>query len=192
MDCSCTPFVPVADQHRSAAKHETHYSRYAVKKDTITVRYIYTWQEKYDPVTSTIRTKPSSPASLRRSGTPEDTLYILKGYMWFVKQEPNDCDFHIEIGTRNEKDTRIVVEVTRENKEVQEKIEKELSRRHLYIKGCKHSHSGDTHFGKGISVIVRGLGFYDASHKPDTNHGDEHTRKYSWELHPVQDVIFLR
>jgi hypothetical protein len=40
-------------------------------------------------------------------------------------------------------------------------------------------------------VLVTGVGFYDATHKPDTNHGDKHTRKYAWELHPVKEITFL-
>ena len=56
---------------------------------------------------------------------------------------------------------------------------------------CTTSNNNVAHFDDPLPVIVIGLGFYDASHKPDTNHGDVHTRKYSWELHPVQDIIFL-
>lgn len=190
--CPCTPTTKVANQQRSGAKHETNYSQYSRKKDTITVNYIYTWQAKYDALTSQITTNNGKVTSKRKHGTPEDSLYILKGYMWFVKQEENDCDFHIEIGPENPTGTRIVVEVTQENKAVQKKIKQELDKLQLHIEGCKPGHSSDPHFPKGIPVVVTGLGFYDASHKPNTNHGDAHTKLYSWELHPVKDVVFLK
>lgn len=190
--CPCTPSTKVANQQRSSAKHETNYSQYLRKKDTITVNYIYTWQAKYDALTTQITTNPGKTTSKRKHNTPEDTLYILKGFMWYVKQEPNDCDFHIEIGPKNPTGTRIVVEVTQENVALQEKIKQELDNRHLHIKGCKPGTSSDTHFPNGIPVVVTGLGFYDASHKPNTNHGDEHTKLYSWELHPVKEVVFLK
>ena len=190
--CPCTATTQAANQSRTAAKHEINYSKYILKTDTIGVGYIYAWQAAYDALTSQIKANPNNQASKRKQGTPEDTLYILKGFMWYVKLEPNDCDFHIEIGTDNPPDTRIVVEVTQENKAVQKKIRQELDSRQLHIKGCKPGHSADSHFPQGIPVVVTGLGFYDASHKPNTNHGDAHTKLYSWELHPLKEVVFLK
>jgi hypothetical protein len=190
--CPCTPSTKVGNQQRSGAKHETNYGQYSRKKDTITVNYIYTWQTKYDALTSQITTNPGKATSKRKHGTPEDSLYILKGYMWFVKQEGNDCDFHFEIGPQNPTGTRIVVEVPQENKLLQEKIKQELDKRQLHIEGCKPGTSSDYHFPKGIPVVITGLGFYDATHKPNTNHGDAHTKLYSWELHPVKEVVFLK
>jgi len=187
--CPCTPATLLAHQERSGAKHDSNYSQYIHKKDTMTVNYIYAWQQKYTAQTNQIKTDPNNAASKRKHGTPEDTLYTLKGYMWFIKQE-DDCDFHIEIGPKDAAGTRIVVEVAPENKALQNKIKQELDSRHLHIKGCTASSSTDTHFKQGIPVVVTGLGFYDASHKPNTNHGDAHTKLYSWELHPVKDVVF--
>jgi hypothetical protein len=190
--CPCTPSTQKTNQDRTTAKHETNYSKYSKKKDTITVNYMYAWQSKYDARTSQITTKDNKATAKRKHDTPEDTLYVLKGYMWFVKQEGNDCDFHIEIGTKDSASTRIVVEVPQENKTVQTKIKRELDNRKYHIEGCKPGKSGDYHFPKGIPVVVTGLGFYDASHKPMTSHGDHHTYQYSWELHPVKDVVFLK
>jgi hypothetical protein len=190
--CPCTPSTKFPHQDRSIAKHETNYSKYFKKKDTITVSYIYAWQAKYDVLTSKITTKDTAATAKRKHHTPEDSLYVLKGYMWFVKQEGNDCDFHIEIGTKDSASIRIVVEVPQENKTVQAKIKQELDNRKYHIEGCKPGTSGDYHFPKGIPVVVTGLGFYDASHKPMTKHGDHHTYRYSWELHPVKDVVFLK
>ena len=188
--CSCTATTTFSNQHRSGAKHESKYNKFAKKKDTVSVKYIYEWEKKYSSLTDSISTGPQKPASKRKKGTPEDSLYILKGYMWFVKQEDNDCDLHVEIGTKDSADTRIAIEVTKENKKLQNKIKKELDKRQLLIMNCGTSDTKKAHFKKGISVLVVGLGFYDVSHKPDTNHGDAHTKKYSWELHPVKDIIF--
>lgn len=188
--CSCKATTQKSRQHRSDAKHTSNYDDFVLKEDTITVHYIYNWQKKYTPITNTIKTTPSNPASKRKHNTPEDTMYTLKGYMWFVKQEDNDCDFHIEIGTNDLADTRIVVEVPKENKTLQKKIYQHLDSLGLDVMNCGTSSSKKAHFATPLPVTVTGLGFYDATHKPNTNHGDAHTKKYSWELHPVKGIIF--
>lgn len=187
--CDCKPTTKKANQHRSVAKHETAYNDFTHKKKIINVKYITAWENKYSSTTKSITVGASKESSLRWTETPEDTLYTIKGYMWFISQEANDCDFHIEIGDATGKGNRIIVEVTQENKNLQKKIKKHLDDLGLLIKDCNGS--GDTHFEKGLQVLVTGLGFYDASHKPNTNHGDSHTNKYSWELHPVMDITFL-
>jgi hypothetical protein len=188
--CPCKATTSKPNQHRSGAKHVIDYEDFSLKDDTITVNYIYKWQNKYESKTSTIKTNPQNPASKRQHDTPEDSLYILKGFIWFVKQEDNDCDLHIEIGTRDSSDTRIIVEVPKENKVLQNKIFKKLELLHLKILNCTISKAKKAHFKTPIPVVVIGLGFYDASHKPDTSHGDAHSKKYSWELHPVKEIIF--
>jgi hypothetical protein len=189
--CPCTPGTDVTRQHRTKAKHETEYGNYFLKKDTITVSYIYKWQAKYQANTDGIVTNPQNPKSYRLKQTPEDTLYILSGYLWFVKQEDNDCDFHIEIGPKSKSGQRIVVEVPAENASLQASIHDYLEAKGLKIVNCNTSNSVKAHFATGIKVVVTGLGFYDASHKPNTNHGDSHTKKYSWELHPVRNIVFV-
>jgi hypothetical protein len=189
--CNCSPSTIIEHQSRTEAKHIVDYSVFHKKRDTINVRYIYTWEQTYNNITSKITVKPTSRNCLRQSNSPEDSFYCLKGYLWFVKMEENDCDYHMEIGTANPNDTRIVVEVAQENAALQQKIKAHLDSLNLKIKNCGHGSSTDTHFEHGLPVIVAGLGFYDASHKPNTNHGDEHTKKFSWELHPVKSVFFL-
>jgi len=186
--CKCDPSTDFDNQERSIAKHEKHYDKYKIKKDTINIAYIYKWEKLYSNETKSISKNPDSQ---RRNNTPEDTLYTLKGYLWFVKIEKNDCDFHMEIGPKKSNGVRIVVEVTQENKELQKKIKNFLNEQNLEIMGCGISDVKKAHFKKGVPVVVIGLGFYDASHKPNTNHGDKHTKKYSWELHPVKDIKFL-
>ncbi len=152
---------------------------------------MYTWQDRYATQTDSITTTPGKPASERMHGTPEDTMYTIKAFLWFVKMEENDCDLHMELGTADGTAIRMVVELPAEHKAVQTQLRKELAKRGLPIMNCGTSNAKKAHFAKGIPMLVRGIGFYDASHKPDTNHGDSHTRKYSWELHPVVAISFL-
>ena len=189
--CECEPTTKFENQERSSAKHETYYANYKRKKDTVDVKFIYSWEKLYADSTKNISKNPQNSKSYRKHKTPEDTLYIVKAYMWFVKKEGNDCDFHIEIGPKRSNGTRVIIEVTRENIDLQKKIKAHLNTLELKIMGCGTGDSKKAHFKKGIPIVVIGLGFYDVSHKPNTNHGDKHTKKYSWELHPVKDIIFL-
>ena len=189
--CPCIATTKKKNQHRSEAKHATNYDDFVLKEDTITTAYINKWERKYRTKTSSISRTPTNPASKRKHDTPEDSLYILKGFMWFVKLEGNDCDFHIEIGPRNVIGNRIIIEVTRENIELQKKIKDKLDELGLKIMHCGTSSSNTAHYDVPIPVVVTGLGFYDVSHAPNTNHGDIHSKKYSWELHPVRDIEFL-
>ncbi len=189
--CPCTATTKKKNQHRSGAKHATNYDDFVSKEDTVTVTYINKWEKKYKTKTSTISVTPTNAASKRKHGTPEDSLYILKGFMWFVKLEGNDCDFHIEIGPRDVMGNRIVVEVARENIDLQKKIKDKLDELGEKILGCGTGSTTTAHFDVPIPVVVTGLGFYDKSHAPNTNHGDVHTKTYSWELHPVRDIDFL-
>ena len=188
--CNCEPSTDIDRQHRTVAKHVENYDDFVLKDDTIKVAYINKWQKKFKAITNTITTHANSDNPLRQADSPEDSLYILKGFMWFVKLEKNDCDFHIEIGPRIVTGNRIVVEVTQENTDLQKKIKEHLDLLGEKIMNCGTSSSKTAHFDIPIPVIVVGLGFYDASHPPNTLHGDIHTKRFSWELHPIRDIIF--
>jgi len=190
--CSCHPGTDIDNQHRTEAKHTENYNDFSSKDDTILISYINRWERKYKKLTNTITRTAGSANPGRQTDSPEDSLYILKGFMWFVKQEENDCDLHIEIGPKNVVANRIVVEVTAENSDLQEKIKTHLDQAGEKILNCGTGNTKVAHFDKPIPVIVIGLGFYDVSHKPNTNHGDIHTKRFSWELHPVKDIIFVQ
>ena len=176
--CPCKPTTKVSNQERSIAKHEKHPENFAQRKDTITVRNIALWDKKYKSKTSALSDQPESK---RMTGSPEDTLYVLRGYIWFVKREPNDCDYHIEIGKKNIDSSRIIVEVPKDNCALQHKIDDKLTELNL---------RKNKHFPAGIPCLIMGLGFYDASHRTDGHHGDSHTNTHIWELHPVTDIIW--
>ncbi len=116
------------------------------------------------------------------TGTPEDSLYILKGFMYYVRHEhqsDGDCDLHIEIGTADRTAFRAIVEVTRDNCILQKKI---LD--FIYSKG----YATEKEFPSGIPVVVKGLGFWDG-HSPAAEHGRHGKTNIScWELHPVEEL----
>jgi hypothetical protein len=176
--CTCTPTTKITHQERTVAKHEKHSENFSQRKDTITVWNMALWDKKYKAKTDTLS---DNPKSKRMKKSPEDTLYLLRGYMWFVKREKNDCDHHIEIGKKNIDSSRIVVEVLQSNCDLQKKIDDKLAEKNLK-KG--------KHFKEGIPCLIMGLGFYDASHRSDGNHGDIHTQDHIWELHPVTDIVW--
>jgi len=174
--CLCNETTPVPNQHRSKAKHVTDYSKYPKAKNEISPEDIINWQLLYSTYTRDIKK-----GSDRVQDTPEDSIYTLKGYMYFVKQEANDCDFHIEIGPKDIKSkSRVIVEVSKENCNLQKTILDYITS--LGFKKMKQ-------FTKGLPCTVVGLGFYDAAHKPN-KHGGIFTHKSSWELHPVKSFTF--
>ena len=188
--CSCKAMLPIALQPRGNEKNIK--SNHPILHDSIIqIGEIYRWQNAYAKTTSTITWKPLSKKSIRKLNTPEDTLYTLKGYLWFVHLIKFDCDLHIEIGDKDSAAKRIIVEVPYGNTAVQNKITHYLDSLGLPLLGCTERDFNKAHFKHGIPVLVKGYGFYDAYHKENKSHGDQHTSKYLWELHPVTDIEFL-
>lgn len=186
--CDCNASTLKEKQRRSNVKHISNYSSIAKRSSLLTIEEMYTWDSKYAGKTAHVSVQPTS---ARLHNTPEDTMYTIKCYLWFVKVEENDCDMHMEIGTSNIADTRMVVEVPKENAALQTRIKQKLDELGLKIMNCGTKNKKKAHFTKGVPVQVTGIGFYDASHKANTNHGDSCTKKYVWELHPVTEVVFL-
>ena len=174
--CECNETTEISGQFRTKAKHVTDYNSYPKAKEVISPEDVISWELSYSTYTRDIKEGTD-----RVHDTPEDSLYTLKGYMYFLKQEANDCDFHIEIGPKNKRSTRrVIVEVSKENCALQQEI---LS----YIKS--KGYGKNKQFNKGIPCELTGLGFYDAIHKPK-NHGGKFTHKTSWEIHPVKSLKF--
>jgi hypothetical protein len=174
--CTCNETTPKENQNRTKAKHVTNYGSFSKAKYDIVPEDIITWQDQYSTYTRDIKKGTD-----RVNDTPEDSLYTLHGYMYFLKQEANDCDFHIEIGPKSIKSKRrVIVEVSKENCDLQKEI---LT--YIKSKGFKKNKQ----FTKGLKCTVVGLGFYDAAHKPN-RHGGIFTHKSSWELHPVKSIKF--
>ena len=183
--------LPIKLQPRGIEKNNIS-NDLPVSNSIIQVEDIYQWQDKYAKATKTISWNPTSNKSKRQPGTPEDTLYTLKGYLWFVHLIKFDCDYHIEIGDKDSSATRIIIEVLYSNAAVQNKIKHYLDSLGLPILGCTETNFNKAHFKIGVPVFVKGYGFYDAYHKTNKTHGDHHTNKYLWELHPITDIEFIQ
>ena len=190
-DCSCHALLPVKLQPRGLEKNKLEDSLIREVNHVITVADIYGWQSQYENLTKTISWQPGNSKSKRKANTPEDSLYTVKGYLWFVHQIGFDCDYHIEIGEKDSASIRIIIEVPHTNHSVQKKIKQHLDSLGLSILGCTTKSTSKAHYNKGIPVLVNGYGFYDAFHKVNRSHGDKHTNRYLWEIHPVTGIIFL-
>lgn len=173
--CDCNPNVGSIRPYRLDAKWETKYTSYPVCADTITSLTVRSWESRYKK-----KVKNNVIWSTKRvMKTPEDTLYVLKGSMWYVKQEV-DCDLHIEIGPKSKSGKRTVVEVTKGNCKLQEAILKQME---------KEGYKLAKEFKKGLACVVVGLGFYDGQHPLKTK-SRMAERGSSWELHPVKSIEF--
>jgi hypothetical protein len=183
--CDCVPRTLPSKQQRSEAKYIgcEHLHPF---RDTITPGDIMGWDARYKTITAGVT---DAPGSSRLKSTPEDSVYVLKGYIWFVRRIRDDCDFHIEIGGSSPDDKRIIAEVKNRDCPLRRKLNAAIEAQGEKI--CKGGNCSKYHFRKGLPVIIIGAGFFDASHAADGNHGDEHTRHSLWEIHPVTDIIFL-
>ncbi len=180
--CNCKD-RKAPNHYRYHEKRETDFGKYAVVQNPITSNDVIDWQKTYRDVTKSLKSR--SKEAPRAEGTPEDSLYTLKGYMWYVKHESSgtdpDCDFHIEIGPKGKAGKRVVVEVTMDKCGLQQEILDTLSARGYKLR---------KEFTHGIPCTVIGLGFYDGVHPP-AGHGRKNKTTFSsWELHPVKSIIF--
>ncbi len=179
--CKCKD--PKAQKHyRHGEKHETDFGKYHAAAGTISAADIVSWQKKYKDATKALK---ASADKSRMKDTPEDSLYTLKGFMWYVKHESagpgRDCDFHIEIGPQTKSGRRAVVEVTLDKCALQQEILDTID---------AHGYLLKKEFSKPIPCTVTGLGFYDGIHPPSGHGRRGKTTFSSWELHPVKSILF--
>jgi hypothetical protein len=179
--CNCKSTDPTL-QYRTLTKHRKSFSHYAKASAVITPQTIMGWQQTYNQRTANINRSNESKRLRKMKGTPEDTLYTLKGYIYYITIQ-EDCDYHIEIGTDDPNAPRAVVELPNDKCSVQQKLLNQLRARGITIKSFKLKRE----FPDGIPCMVKGLGFYDGWHAPD-DHGRPQTHGSSWELHPVVSI----
>ncbi len=184
--CDCTGTNQTL-QYRSKVKHRKTYSRYPLATRIIEPAEIIEWQQIYADSTRDVN-RGSKRLDII-TNTPEDTLYILKGYLYYIKME-DDCDYHMEIGPEDSAATRAVVELTMEYCSNQRHIFEYITD-YLAARGTRiTSYKLRREFNPGIPITLMGLGFYDGWHGPD-DHGRVYTHGSSWELHPVVYVNFV-
>jgi hypothetical protein len=186
--CDCKG-TDVKTQYRTKTKHRKTYAKYPKSKEIIPPEAIISWEEIYKEETVNVDRSNEGRKMKKIKNTPEDTLYTLKGYLYYIKFQ-DDCDYHIEIGPSDPDSPRVVVELTKdycsEQRQVFEYIKEYLKEKeNVTITSYKMKRE----FKDGIPVTMKGLGFYDGWHKPD-DHGRKQTYGSSWELHPVVNVEF--
>lgn len=180
--CSCDDYK-APRYYRYNQKHDIHFENYPSAVDPITPTEMIKWEKTYARVRTEIKTRPLDQP--RVMSTPEESLYVLKGYMWFIKHEKHgtsrDCDFHIEIGSKTKSGKRVIVELPNDDCNYQQQI---LD--HIKEQGYKLNEE----FDRGLECEVSGLGFYDRVHGPAGHGRKGKTTFTSWELHPVKSIVF--
>jgi len=119
-------------------------------------------------------------------------VVTLKGELWRVNVEANDCDFHLEIAGigGGQGDDRIIVEIPQGPNFI--------AARNALLQALKVNGvtlKPQTPLAQAIHVQVLGFSFYDAWHFSSTNpqrgHGHGSAQVASlWEIHPVFAIIF--
>jgi hypothetical protein len=184
-DITCTPTQPLAQQNRTLMKHRTPpQPNPGVKLITVT-----------EIVASPPAVGVNSPGA-RTSAQPidprETSVLTLKGDLWVINVEPNDCDFHLEVsevGGSVDSD-RVIVEIPQTAPFV--------AARNALLNGL-HAAGVTVHartkLTQPIRIQVLGFGFYDRWHFSATNpqrgnhHGSPQVGSL-WEIHPVWAIIF--
>ena len=119
--CDCKP---EDHPYRALAKHDTACKGLPERRSFITVETIRSWEKKY-PVDLLIKTENNG----RMSGTPEDTLYHLKGWIYSIKTDKADCDLHIQVGPQDPRKPRVVIEIPPEKCVLQDSLIKQFTRK---------------------------------------------------------------
>jgi hypothetical protein len=184
-DIPCTATQTVLKQNRTRMKHRTPPHQ---KPDVtlMTVAQI---------VASAPATGINSPGA-RTSSIPIDpreaSVLTLKGDLWAINIEPNDCDFHLEVsevGGSVDND-RVIVEIPQTPPFV---AARNALLNKLHAAGVTlHAR---TKLTQPIRVQVLGFAFYDAWHfsSTDPQRGNHHGSPQVasiWEIHPVWAIIF--
>ena len=111
------------------------------------------------------------------SGTPEDTIYNLKGWIYSIKTDKADCDLHLQVGPQDPRKPRVVIEIPIEKCVLQDSIIKQFLR-----KGYKLNDQNS----KGAYFEARGPAFFDGNNRGRP--GKKRTAGCTWEIHPVMTI----
>lgn len=183
-DITCTPTKTVPQQNRTRMKHRTPPS---TSGPTLTT------------VAGMIAASPAAgttTAGFRTATGPidprENAVVTLKGDLWQINIEPNDCDFHLEISEAGGTATsdRVIVEIPQTAPFV---AARNALLRALQAAGVRLR--SRTTLTQPIRVQVLGFMFFDAWHFSATNpqrgnnHGSAQVDSL-WEVHPVWAIIF--
>ena len=172
--CTCSPSVRQDPQtsYRYDAKYETDFSKYSEHVGIISSETVRSWEKLYHNTAIKIFDKSS-----RMKNTPEDSIYLFKGYIYSAKINKHDCDLHLEIGIEDPAALRTVAEISKNNCKLQESIIQQLRSRD-FVLGKKNQN--------GIKCVIKGLGFYDGKHPLKEN--KKYEQGSAWEIHPVLSI----
>jgi len=183
-DITCTATKTVPNQNRTRMKHRTPPSSSSSPTLT-TVAAMIAASPAGGTTTHGFRTAvgPIDPR--------ENAVVIVKGDLWQINVEPNDCDFHLEISEIGGTSTsdRVIVEIPQTARFT---ATRNAFLRGLHAAGVRlRSRTPLTH---PIRVQVLGFMFFDAWHFSATNprgnnHGSAQVDSI-WEVHPVWGIIF--
>ena len=184
-DITCTPTKTVSQQNRTRMKHRSPPASSSGPTLTTVADMI-----------ATSSAAGTSTAGFRTAAGPidprENAVVTLKGDLWQINIEPNDCDFHLEIsevgGTAAS--DRVIVEIPQTAPFV---AARNALLRALQAAGVRLR--SRTTLTEPIRVQVLGFMFFDAWHFSTTNpqrgnnHGSAQVDSL-WEVHPVWAIIF--
>lgn len=182
-DISCTPTKPIPQQNRTRMKHRNPPSQNPGVHQT-TVAQMAAFPAASGVTVAGFRT------SQQQSDIHETGVVTLKGDLWAINIEPDDCDFHLEISDVGETNVadRVIVEIPQgprftaaRNKLIQ------------IVHNSGVTLTKRTRFQQPITVQVLGFLFFDAWHYSTTkprgnNHGSAQVASI-WEIHPVWAII---
>ncbi len=183
-DITCTPTQPLAQQNRTRMKHRAPLS----PNPGVTLK----------TVTEIVAASPAAGVNspgFRTSILPIDpreaSVLTLKGDLWAINIEPNDCDLHLELSEvgGSVDDDRIIVEIPQTAPFV---AARNVLLNKLHAAGV--TLHGRTKLTTPIRVQVLGFAFFDAWHFSSTNpqrgnhHGSPQVGSL-WEIHPVWAII---
>jgi hypothetical protein len=184
-DFTCTPTKPLAQQNRTHMKHR----KQPAADPGVTL--VTVAQLIAEPSAAGI-----SEMGFKRKDSPldprESQEVILKGELWLVNVEENDCDFHLEITGLGgaSTDDRIIVEIPQGTRfrTARNALIQALGAHGVTLK--RH-----TPLTTPLRVQVLGFLFYDAWHfsstDPQRGNGHGSTQVATlWEVHPVFAIIF--
>jgi len=184
-DITCTATQPVAKQNRTNMKHRTPpHQNPGVKLMTVANMVAA-------PPAAGINS-PGSRTSAQPIDPRESSVLTLKGDLWAINIEPNDCDLHLELSEvgGSVDDDRVIVEIPQTASFV-------AARNALLnrLKAAGVALHARTKLTQPIRVQVLGFAFYDAWHfsPTDPQRGNHHGSPQVgalWEIHPVWAIIF--
>ena len=184
-DVTCAPTTLIGNQSRTDMKHRGPGLQ-SVSLNQTSVTDMLNWSNP-----ATISRTSNSPIDPR-----ENQAFTMKGDLWRVKIEGNDCDFHLELSAPGDSSgaDRVIVEIPQGSNFVQ--IRDSLIQALIAAGEGDLRHRTTIDLSQSIPIQVTGFAFFDAFHysraNPKRGHGHGTAMVGTiWELHPVWQLVLL-